>query len=119
MTQNEPHRRRVTLRRTRRRHDVLNAVEAAALERAAMKREIARQLNTWTWRRIAAYVLVIVGALVIINHTFMHLGLDWLPMSQGRQDVVAGWPLGGVLAMVGFVIGGQTPSAAKKDRPHR
>ncbi|EFP58030.1 hypothetical protein HMPREF0321_1799 [Dermacoccus sp. Ellin185] len=41
------------------------------------------------------------------------MGLDWMPMSQGRQDLFAGWPLGGVLVLAGFVIGGQTPSATK------
>jgi len=91
----------------------LSAAEAAARERAQMQREIARQLRGWTWRKVVAYALVIVGALIVINHTLMHMGLDWMPMSQGRQDLFAGWPLGGVLVLAGFVIGGQTPSATK------
>lgn len=111
MNQNEPHRRRVTLRRSRRRHEVLSAADIAARQRAEMQREIARQLRGWTWQKVVAYALVIIGALIVVNHTLMHLGLDWLPMSQGRQDLYAGWPLGGVLAIAGFVIGGQTPSA--------
>jgi len=101
------------LRRTRRRHDISSAAEAAARERAEMQREIARQLRGWTWRKVVAYALVIVGAVIVINHTFMHMGLDWLPMSQGRQDLFAGWPLGGVLVLAGFIVGGQTPSATK------
>ena len=113
MSQNESHRRKVTLRRSRRRQEVLSAAELAARQRAEMQKEIARQLRTWTWRKIVAYTLVILGALVLANHTFMHLGLDWLPMSQGRQDLFAGWPLGGVLAIAGFIIGGQTSSGTK------
>ncbi|MEP6814390.1 MAG: hypothetical protein ABI873_02430 [Marmoricola sp.] len=114
MTSNEPHRRRVTVKRRRRHQAEVSAGEQAAQERARVQREINRQLRTWTPGRIIAWALVGLGLVVGVNHMFMHLGGQWLPMSQGLQDVLVGYPTAGLLAVAGFVILGQKPSGTTR-----
>lgn len=109
MSQGESHRRRISVKRASRRRAALSAADIAARERAEMQREIARQLRVWTPRKIIAYVMVIVAGLIAVNHIFMHLGFSWLPMSAGSQDLFVGWPIAAVIAVSGFVVGGQTP----------
>lgn len=114
MPVNEPHRRRVTIRRQGRQQAEHSAEEQAVQERARVQREIARQLRSWTPRRLVAWALVGLGLVVAVNHMLMHLGGLWLPMSQGQQDLLVGYPTAGLLAVTGFVILGQKPSDTTK-----
>lgn len=109
MTSNESHRRRITLKRRRRREAELSAAEQTAQERARVQREVNRQLRGWTPRRIAAYSLVALAAVIGVNHVLAHLGGAWLPMSLGWQDLLVGYPAAGLLALTGFIILGQKP----------
>lgn len=67
------------------------------------QRDIDRQLSPWTRRRIAAWALFAVAALVAIQHMLAHLGWRPLPFAMGLQDLLIGYPMAGVLAIVGLV----------------
>lgn len=103
----ESHRRRITLRRRRRQEESVRRQTREMQERAAIQRQINRQLRGWTPVRILAVGLLVVAAAVAVNHAIAHLGDPWLPMSMGWQDILVGYPTAGVIAMVAFIILGQ------------
>ncbi|MDQ6934090.1 MAG: hypothetical protein M3130_02140 [Actinomycetota bacterium] len=88
----------------------MSAAEQSAQERARMQKEISRQLRRWTPRSFAGWALIVFAALMAFNHVLMHLGIVWLPMSTGWQDLFVGWPMAGVLALIGAVLLGAKPS---------
>lgn len=116
MAPSESHRRRVTLKRRQERRAALSAAEQAAQERARLQREINRQLRAWSPRRIIAWSIIVFAGLMALNHIFAHMGESWLPMSLGWQDLLVGWPMAGVIALVGFIILGQMPGNTSKPR---
>jgi len=61
------------------------------------------QYRRWRRRRIVATILISLGLAVILSHVFVHLAnIEWLPM----QDLLSGYPMGGLLILVGlFVLG--------------
>jgi hypothetical protein len=116
MAFSENHRRRVTLRRRQQQAAALGTSEQAAQERARMQREINRQLRTWSPRRIIAWSIIAFAGLMAANHIVAHVGESWLPMSLGWQDLLVGYPMAAVVALVGFIILGQMPGGASKSR---
>lgn len=116
MAPSETHRRRVTLRRRQERTAALSAAEQAAQERARTQREINRQLRAWSPRRIIAWAIIIFAVAMAANHILAHMGESWLPMSLGWQDLLVGYPMAGIIALVGFIILGQMPSGTSKSR---
>lgn len=114
MPPSETHRRRVTLKRRRRKQAEISASEQAAQERARLQRQFNRELRGWSPRRICSWALIGFAVLVAINHMFAHLGSAWLPISLGWQDLLAGYPMAGVLALIGFIILGQNPRGTAK-----
>lgn len=75
----------------------------AAQERAAMQKEVGRQLRARTWRRTVGWALVSLAVLVAVVHLLAHLGLRPLPLTMGWQDLLVGYPMAALLAIVGFV----------------
>lgn len=116
MTSSENHRRRVTLRRRQKRTATLSAAEQAAQERARMQHEINRQLRAWSPRRIIAWSIIVFAGLMAANHIVAHMGESWLPMSLGWQDLLVGYPMAAVVALVGFIILGQMSGDTSKRR---
>ncbi len=110
MAPRQDHRSRITLKRRRRQRTQLSAAEQAAQERARVQKEISRQLRGWTPRSLAGWALIIFAALMAFNHVLMHLGIGWLPMSAGWQDLLVGWPMAGVLALIGALVLGAKPA---------
>lgn len=77
-----------------------------------MQKEIDRQLRgLWTPRRLLAWAMMIFAAAMALNHLLMHMGFSWLPLSQGWQDLLVGWPMAGVIAIVGAIVLGAEPTA--------
>ena len=68
------------------------------------QREIARQLSPWTRRRIAGLLLFGLGSLIAIQHMMAHLGWRPVPMSMGWQDLLVGYPMAGLLAVLGAIV---------------
>ena len=68
------------------------------------QREIERQLSPWTRRRIVAWSLFGLALLVAGQHLVAHAGWRPLPISMGWQDLVVGYPMAGLLAIVGAIF---------------
>jgi hypothetical protein len=78
--------------------------EAAKAERAA---SFAQQYRHYRLRRFLAFTLVAIGAVVILTHVVVHLGnVTWLP-TTGMQDLLTGYPMGGLLIVLGLVLLGR------------
>ena len=56
-------------------------------------------------RHRIAYGVWIVAALIIVGHFFEHANTIRI-MSPGLEDLLIGWPMGGMLAIVGGIIYG-------------
>lgn len=80
-------------------------------EYARTQRDINRQLSGWTRRRIAAWVLFGLALLIVVQHLLAHSGWRPLPFSMGWQDLLVGYPMAGLIAILGaFIV---------EARPHR
>lgn len=86
-------------------------VAADNLQRESRKE---RQTTTFTEqyrqyrrRRVLAVALVALGAVVVLTHVVVHLGnITWLP-TAGLQDLATGYPMGGLLIVLGLIILGR------------
>lgn len=116
MEQGRSRRSLITLRRRKRQAARLSAAEQTAQERARIQKEISRQLRRWTPRTLVAWGLIFFAAVMALNHVLMHLGLSWLPMSAGQQDLLVGWPVAGVIAVVGAITFGSGEPSKKTSR---
>lgn len=86
------------------------AVTQAEQDRARIQRDIDRQLNTWTWRRITSWSLFGLALLVLVQHLLAHVGWRPLPLSMGWQDLLVGYPTAGLLAITGaFMLEARSP----------
>lgn len=82
----------------------------AEQDRARSQRDIDRQLNNWTWRRITSWSLFGLALLVLVQHLLAHVGWRPLPLSMGWQDLLVGYPTAGLLAIVGaFTLEARSP----------
>ncbi len=72
--------------------------------RAEANRELQRQLNSWTPRRIIAWVLMVLAFIVAGQHLLAHLAWRPIPVSMGWQDILIGYPMAGLLLIVGVMV---------------
>lgn len=54
-------------------------------------------------RRILGWSLIVLGVIVLVTHVIEHLGFFSFA-SPGVQDIVAGYPMAGVLGVAGVII---------------
>lgn len=73
----------------------------AQQEYARTQRDINRQLSGWSRRRIAAWALFGLALVIVVQHLLAHSGWQPLPFSMGWQDLLLGYPMAGLLAIVG------------------
>lgn len=86
------------------------AMTQAEQENARIQRDIDRQLNNWTWRRIVSWTLFGLAAVIAVQHLLAHAGWQPLPVSLGWQDLLVGYPTAGLLAIVAaFMLEGRSP----------
>ena len=81
------------------------------LEKAARQPDrsisFTQQYRQWQRRRFLAGALIILGLVVVVTHVFVHLGnVQWLP-TTGMQDLLTGYPMGGLLIVLGFMALGR------------
>jgi len=101
-------------------HDPKKAKAAEARERRRKSREISRQLNPWTKRRVAAWTLFVVASVIAVNHIFAHLGDQLVPMGMGTQDLLIGWPMAALIGLAGLMIlDPREPNPTKKSQGRR
>ena len=96
------------LRRQRQRVERRRTAESGrALETQQAQREAAaRQSYQQQQRRHRiAYVFFAVAAVMAVSHVFEHAGAYRL-LSPGLDDLAVGWPMAGVIAVVGAIIYG-------------
>ena len=80
--------------------------EARAREtQAAQKRAEVRQISPEAYRRRRAFgwSLVVLGAVVGVQHLLSHMGFFTI-ISRGWDDLVAGYPLAVLLAIGGAIV---------------
>ena len=70
-----------------------------------MQADINRQLRGWTRRRLSAWTLFVLAALIGGQHVLAHLGVRPLPLTMGWQDLLVGYPTAFlVLIVAAFVL---------------
>lgn len=86
------------------------AVTQTDQEKARIQRDLDRQLNSWTWRRITSWSLFGLALVVVVQHLLAHTGWRPIPVSMGWQDLLVGYPTAGLLAIVGaFMLEARSP----------
>jgi len=73
----------------------------AAQEKARKRKQIS--LRAYRFRRAFGWSLVSLGIIVAVSHWLSHIQL-WGFGSQGAMDLVAGYPMAGLLGISGAVI---------------
>ena len=76
----------------------------SSIRRRARKSDVDQQLSGWSKRRIASWSLFGLAALVAAQHLVAHAGWRPIPISMGWQDLLIGYPMAIVLAIVGGII---------------
>ena len=76
----------------------------AAQERATQRKQIS--LRAYQFRRALGWGLVGLGITVGVSHWLSHIGL-WGFASQGLMDLVAGYPMAGLLGIAGAIVLGR------------
>lgn len=65
------------------------------------------QYRQYRRRRFLAVAFVALGAVIVLTHVVVHLGnITWLP-TTGLQDLATGYPMGGLLVVLGLVVLGR------------
>jgi hypothetical protein len=88
-------------RSTRRPKERAKARAAQAAQREADKRKLTPA--QYSRRRMLGWVLVGLGVVVFVQHLVSHAGFFTL-VSPGVDDLIAGYPLAGLLALAGALI---------------
>jgi hypothetical protein len=73
-------------------------------------RDLDRQLRGWSRRRWACRLLFVLAGVIVVQHLFAHSGWRPLPISMGWQDLLVGYPMAAVMAVVALIVLGNTPS---------
>lgn len=90
-----------------RRRLVANRRAAATQEeqrRAEANKQLNRQLAAWTPRRAMAWGLMALALVIATQHILAHMGWRPLPVSMGWQDILVGYPMAGLLLVVGACL---------------
>lgn len=97
----DPDRRRKRKAQSRRSHEGRREQDEAAVARS-----LNRQFRRAFMRRWAARLILLLAAIIAIQHWVAHLG-GW---DTGWQDLAVGYPMAGVVALVGLIMLGNAPS---------
>lgn len=82
------------------------AREARARATQASQQQAEKKAITpaaYSRRRVLGWTLVALGVVVFVQHLMSHAGFFTL-ISPGWDDIVAGYPLAGVLGLVGALV---------------
>lgn len=90
--------------------DARRRAEAKAAQAHAAQRqqdEAAQRRSDWERRqrrRYLAYALMALGVLIASSHVLEHLGAFQLLPNPALQDILIGYPTGGLLVVVGLAM---------------
>jgi hypothetical protein len=77
---------------------------SSSIRRRAKKSDVDKQLSNWTKRRVLSWSLFGLAGVVAVQHLLAHAGWRPVPLSMGWQDVLIGYPMAIVLAIVGAIV---------------
>lgn len=80
-----------------------------SFSRRVRRSQVEKQLSVWSKRRIASCSLFGLAALVAVQHLVAHAGWRPLPISMGWQDLLVGYPMALVLAIIGGIVMDPSP----------
>ena len=72
--------------------------------RRDVQKDINRQLRGWTPRRMVAWSLFVLAGVIAVQHIIAHMGVHPLPLSMGWQDLLIGYPMAGLVLIVGLFV---------------
>lgn len=72
--------------------------------RREVQADIDRQLRQWPPRRIAAWSLFVAAVVIAVQHVIAHAGVRPLPVSMGWQDLLVGYPMAGLIFILGLFV---------------
>jgi hypothetical protein len=75
----------------------------SSIRRRAKKSDIDKQLSNWSKRRVLSWSLFGLAGLVAVQHLLAHAGFRPIPISMGWQDILIGYPMAIVLAVIGGI----------------
>lgn len=96
------------LKRERQQVERKRSAQGAVARETQHQQAIAAARENWSRRRRRhriAYVMYAVAAVMAVAHVFEHGGAFNL-MSPGLEDILIGWPMAAVLALVGAIVYG-------------
>lgn len=102
MTNKENRNARIAKRRVR--HHQRQVLTPEEQRRRDVQKDINRQLRRWTPRRMAAWSLFVLAGVMAVQHIVAHMGVRPLPMSMGWQDLLVGYPMAGLILVVGAFV---------------
>lgn len=100
--QRQLHRERQTVDRRRAAREPIAQETQRRQAEAAIQADFQRQRR----RHAIAYLLVALAVVMAIGHFFAHWGAVEL-MAPGLQDLLIGWPMAGLLAIIAAIIYGK------------
>ena len=75
-----------------------------SFSRRVRRSEVDKQLSPWSVRRIASWSLFALALLIAGQHLLAHAGWAPIPIGMGWQDILIGYPMAAVLAIVGLIV---------------
>ncbi|MBZ5736389.1 hypothetical protein K8Z61_18005 [Nocardioides sp. TRM66260-LWL] len=75
----------------------------SSIRRRAKNSAVDKQLSNWTKRRVISWTLFALAGLVAVQHLLAHAGFRPLPISMGWQDLLLGYPMAIVIAVIGGI----------------
>lgn len=89
----------------RKRREAARAVQASETQKQQAEAAARRAFQETRKRHAIAYGLFAVAAVIAVSHFFEHAGLIQ-PLPPALADLLIGWPMAALLALVGGIVYG-------------
>lgn len=89
----------------RKRREASKELQAQETQRQQAEAAARREFEQRRRRHVKAYVLFAMAALLAVSHFFQHAGLIE-PLPPAMADLLIGWPMAALLALVGGIVYG-------------
>ena len=72
--------------------------------RGVIRRKGHQLSRPWTRRRVVSTTLLTLAPVIAIQHLVAHFGIRPIPIPMGWQDILIGYPMAAVIAVVGAMF---------------